>query len=195
VPLISWIGLRGRCRNCRAGIGLRQPLVELAAATWGTLALALSPDEAGVAGALFGWQMLALSLFDLEMGRLPHRLSALLAITGLASGVLDAVPAMADRIWGGVAGLVALMVIGWGYQRTRGRAGLGGGDAPLLGGIGCWLGWQALPLCLLVASLSGIVMALGFKMAGRSVGAHTKLPFGPMLSLGALCLWLAAHQG
>ncbi len=139
--------------------------------------------------------MLALSLFDLEMLRLPHRLSALLALTGLASGVFEAAPAMTDRIWGGVAGFAALALIGWAYQRARGRAGLGGGDAPLLGGIGCWLGWQALPLCLLVASVSGLVLTLGLRMAGHNIGARTKLPFGPFLSAGALSLWLVAHQG
>lgn len=165
------------------------------AALWGVIALTLSPDGVGLTGALFGWQLLALSLFDLEMLRLPHHQSAFLAFTGLASGMLDAVLAMADRLWGGAAGFVMLALAGLAYQRARGRPGLGGGDAPLLGGIGCWLGWQALPLCLLVASLGGLVMALGLHMAGRPVDARTKLPFGPLLSLSALCLWLAAHQG
>lgn len=195
VPLISWLVLRGRCRSCGAAIGVRQPLVELAAALWGCVALGLSPNAAGVAGALFGWQLLALSLFDAEMLRLPHSLTLLLAGSGFAAGLLSIAPPIGDRLLGVAAGYGALALIGWTYRRMRGRQGLGGGDAPLLGAIGCWLGWQALPLSLLVASLSGLAFVLVMRGAGRGVDGSTKLPFGPFLAAGALCLWLMAHQG
>jgi leader peptidase (prepilin peptidase)/N-methyltransferase len=195
IPLVSWLALRGRCRTCSVAIGLRQPMVELAGAVWGAVALFLLPGWGGLGAALFGWQLLALSLCDLEHFRLPRGQTLTLMLTGLGSAALLGTPDLMDRLLGGLAGFAALALIAWLYRVVRGRAGLGAGDAHLLGGIGCWLGWQALPLCLLFASLSGLAVALALKVAGRPVNGRTKLPFGPMLSAGALWVWVVALQG
>ena len=73
---------------------------------------------------------------------------------------------------------------------VRGREGLGGGDPKMLGAIGCWLGWSALPLVMLGASLAGILVAISWRMRGENVAADSILPLGSLMALAAFPLWL-----
>lgn len=190
IPLLGFLIRRGRCATCHAPIDRRHPLIELAAALIGAAALAVSPGWGGAAGALFGWLLLALAVLDVEHFWLPDRLTVPLALSGLAAGVAGIAPALQDRLIGAAAGFGALALIGWGYRALRRREGLGGGDPKLLGAIGAWLGWQALPFVLLGASLTGLV-AVGIAAArGDAVSAGTCLPFGALMAVAAFPLWL-----
>lgn len=186
VPVASAILARGRCRSCRARIDPLHLQVELAAAAIGALALIVSPDLQGAALALFGWLLLALAIFDARHFWLPDRLTAALALTGLAAGgLLSAVP-LPDRLIGGALGYCALALLAWGYKRLRSRDGLGGGDPKLLGAIGLWVGWAALPAILLIASLLGLAIAII-----RRHGPGHAIPFGTLLAVAA-GLWASA---
>lgn len=192
VPLLSALGLRGRCRDCGAPIDRIHSLVEWGAALIGGLALALQPGTAGWLWALFGWLLLPLALLDARHCWLPDRLTALLAVVGLllAGPLLGA--SLFDRWIGAVVGGAALALIAWGYRRTRGGDGMGGGDPKLVAAIGCWLGWQALPLVLLLASLGGIVWALIVQRKGDQPLAKRPVPFGVFAcaaAFAAVPLW------
>jgi leader peptidase (prepilin peptidase)/N-methyltransferase len=189
VPLLSYALLRGRCDGCGASIDPRHPLVEAAAAIIGGLALFLAPGGVGLAGALFGWLLLTLAILDLQHFWLPNRLTAALALIGLAGGVLGLAPALSDRIVGGAAGFGMLAAIGFAYARLRGRGGLGQGDPKLLGAIGLWLGWQALPLVLLGASLIGLAAVAARVLAGKPVAATDRVPLGTLMALAGWLLW------
>lgn len=185
IPLLSFLAARGRCRTCSAPIDRFHSLVEAGAALIGAVALALMPGTAGWLWALFGWLLLPLALLDARHFWLPDRLSALLAVAGLllAGPLFEA--AMLDRWIGAVAGGVALAFLAWGYRRTRGAEGMGGGDPKLVAAIGCWTGWQALPLLLLLASAGGIGWALSLQRKGdRSLGERP-VPFGVFLCIAA----------
>ncbi len=95
---------------------------------------------------------MALALFDLRHFVLPDWLNGLLVVSGLAAAIWVALPPIGDRLIGLVMGYAILVLIGWGYHRLRRREGLGGGDPKLLGAIGAWIGWQALPVVMLAAA-------------------------------------------
>ena len=193
-PLLSWAIAAGKCRTCGARIDWRHPAVELAAGLIGLVALIAEPGLGGIAGALFGWQLLTLAALDFEHFWLPNRLTALLAVSGLALGLVGVGAPIVDRIIGGSAGFAALFAIAWTYRRLRGREGMGGGDPKLLGAIGCWLGWQFLPFVLLGASAVGMVVALVMLTRGQSVAADTRLPLGSLMAISAFPVWIFLAQ-
>ncbi|NIJ18943.1 leader peptidase (prepilin peptidase)/N-methyltransferase [Sphingomonas naasensis] len=191
VPILSFVLQRGRCRGCGTAIPPSHLLTELAGLAIGVAAaLATASTLAAVAGAIFGWLLLMLAAMDLAAFWLPNALTGALAATGLAVGLLGMAPGMEARLIGGIGGYAALAAVAAGYRVIRGRQGLGGGDPKLFGAIGCWLGWQALPLVQLAAALIGIAAVLGFMMGGRKVTATDRLPFGVMLATAAFAVWI-----
>lgn len=191
VPLIGFLLLRGRCRTCGAAIDPRHPAIELTAALIGALSLSLVPGlGGGLAGAIFGWMLLALALLDAEHFWLPDAITLPLLGLGLAAASVAREPSLGDRAIGAAAGYGALALIGFGYAAVRKRKGLGGGDPKLLGAIGAWLGWQALPFVLLAASLAGLGWAALAALGGRTMAADDRLPLGTLMALAAWPIWL-----
>lgn len=178
VPLLSALASRGRCRTCGASIAPFHWRVELGAALIGVAALAAMPGTAGWLWALFGWLLLPLALLDARHFWLPDRLNALLAITGLLlAGPMLGIT-LPDRWIGALVGGIVLALVAWAYRRMRGAEGMGGGDPKLVAAIGAWLGWQALPLLLLLASLGGIVWAIIAQGKGDQPLGERRVPFG-----------------
>jgi leader peptidase (prepilin peptidase)/N-methyltransferase len=165
IPLLSAIAARGRCRHCGAPIG---------ALHW----RALMPGTAGWLWALFGWLLLPLALLDARHMWLPDPLNVVLALAGLllAGPLLEV--SLLDRWIGAVAGGLVLAAIAAAYRRVRASEGMGGGDPKLVAAIGCWIGWQALPLLLLLASLGGLVWAFGAQRKGDGPLSMRAVPFG-----------------
>lgn len=190
VPLLSFAVLRGRCATCRHPINRLHPAVEAVAAAIGLAAGLVAPGPEALAGAAFGWLLLALGTVDLLAFWLPDRLTAPLALGGLLAGSLGLEPPLADRAVGGAAGYLSLRLIAWTYRRLRGREGLGGGDAKLLGGIGLWLGWRPLPAVLFCACLVGLGAVLFRMLTGRAVRGGDMVPLGTLLALAAYPGWL-----
>jgi leader peptidase (prepilin peptidase) / N-methyltransferase len=190
VPILSFVLQRGRCRGCAAPIHPGHLATELAGMAIGVTAGIAAPGAVGVAGAIFGWLLLTLAALDLAAYWLPNLLTGALAALGLAAGLAGLPPAIDMRLIGGIGGYAALAAVAAGYRVVRGRQGLGGGDPKLFGAIGCWLGWQALPMVLLAAALIGLAAVLGFMSAGRKLTATDKLPFGVLLATAAWAVWL-----
>jgi leader peptidase (prepilin peptidase) / N-methyltransferase len=185
LPVVSWALARGKCRTCDESINWRHPAIEGTGALIGAAALWLQPDLDGIAGALFGWQLLALAALDAEHFWLPDRLTGVLAISGLAFGIAGIGVDLPSRLISGVVGFAALFAISWTYRRLRGRPGMGGGDPKLLGAIGCWIGWSSLPYVVLGASVTGLALALVMAMRGQDVAATTRLPLGALMAVAA----------
>lgn len=189
VPILSALVFRGRCRTCGARIDPIHGRMEWACAFIGALALGMMPDIGGIGWALFGWLLLMLAVLDWRHFWLPDAMTLPLAFFGLTIGLWSTDAMLADRVIGAVAGYGALLAISTTYRVLRGRDGLGLGDAKLLGALGAWLGWQALPFLLLIAALIGLTVALGARLAGRSVTATTQVPLGACMALAALPAW------
>lgn len=192
VPLLSFLSARGRCRRCGARIDPFHFCVELASGLIGILALTMIPGTTGWLWALFGWLLLPLALLDARHFWLPDRLSALLAVAGLLLAGPLLATSLFDRWIAAVSGGLALASIAWAYRRVRGGEGMGGGDPKLVAAIGCWIGWQALPLILFLASLCGIGWALFGQEKGDRPLALRRVPFGVFVSIAAFAaipLW------
>jgi len=190
VPLLSAARSRGRCRTCGAAIDPVHWQVEAAAALVGAVAGWVAPCTAGVAGAGFGWLLVALAVLDARHLWLPDPLVALLALGGLASGLAGIEPVLVDRLIGGAGGFALLWGVAAGYRRWRGREGLGGGDPKLFGAIGLWLGWRLLPAVLVVAGLVGLGVVAVAWARGRRMAADDALPLGTLLAVAAYPAWL-----
>lgn len=190
IPLLSAALSRGRCRRCASPIDPRHWQIELAALFIGALAGLAVPGPAGIAGAVFGWLLLALAALDITEFWLPDSLNLILALAGIAAGLAGVDPPLTDRLIGGAAGFGSLWLIGFGYQRLRGREGLGGGDPKLLGAIGLWLGWRMLPAVLLLAAMTGLALVLLGMLTGRAAKLDDRVPFGALLAIAAYPAWL-----
>jgi leader peptidase (prepilin peptidase)/N-methyltransferase len=165
----------------------------------GALAVALTAaacfDGARAAtAALLGWGLLALARFDLAAGLLPDRLTAPLALAGLAVAAIEAPEAMTASLGaallGMIAGFASLAGIALVYRRWRGRDGMGLGDAKLLGAAGAWLGAAALPLTVCLAATSALVAVLATRRFGWRFERDGAIPFGPFLCLAAWIVFL-----
>jgi leader peptidase (prepilin peptidase)/N-methyltransferase len=190
VPLFSATLARGRCRHCAAPIDPRHWQIELVAAAIGALAGLAVPGPVAVAGAAFGWLLLALAALDLAVFWLPDPLTIALALGGLLTGALGIDPPMTSRLIGGAAGFGGLWCVGQGYRLLRKREGLGGGDPKLLGAIGLWLGWAMLPAVLLIAALTGLALVFVGSLSGRPARLDDRVPFGALLAIAAYPAWL-----
>lgn len=189
VPLLSFVALRGRCGSCDVRIAPTHVVIELLGATIGIVAGLVAPGFDGVAGAICGWLLLTLGAIDLAAFWLPDRLTLTLAITALAGRLGGAAPDLTDRLIGGAGGFGALWLVATLYRHVRGRTGLGGGDPKLFGAIGLWLGWRALPVVLLIASLAGLAVVLAMAAGGRRPAATDRLPLGTLLAGAAFLCW------
>ena len=186
IPVFSYLLLMGRCRQCQASISMRYPLVEILMAF---LSLALFTrfgfQLQYLQFMLFTGTLVILSFIDFDHKILPD----VLTLPGIAVGwLVSFLPggiSWTDSLIGLAAGGGSLYLVATVYERITGREGLGGGDIKLLAMIGAWMGWQSLPLIVLMSSLSGAVIGSVFILSGGK-GARTQIPFGPFLSLGAL---------
>lgn len=142
---------------------------------------------------LFSGTLMILSFIDFDHKILPD----VLTLPGIAVGwLVSFLPygiSWTDSLIGLVAGGGSLYLVATVYARITGREGLGGGDIKLLAMIGAWIGWQSLPLIVLMSSLSGAVMGSVFILVGGK-GRNTQIPFGPFLSLGALSYLFFGRQ-
>jgi leader peptidase (prepilin peptidase) / N-methyltransferase len=193
LPVISYLVLKGKCRKCGHEIGIQSVAVELISASIGAVSCLFLPASQALAAAVFGWSLLPLIILDYRHLWLPDRLVVLLVVAGLLfSPLLTPDIAIFDRAMGALAGFFSLEIIRRAYQSFRRREGMGAGDPKLFGALGIWLGWQALPFTLLIASAIG----LGVLITVRVVTArHPSIfPFGSYLAVAGYLIVLAGNM-
>ncbi len=190
IPLFSAMVQRGRCRTCGGAIDPLHGRIEAACGAIGALAFGAMPDVGGVGWAMLGWLLLTLAVLDWRHFWLPDRLTLPLAFAGLTIGLWATDVAWPDRLIGAAAGYGALLLVALGYRAIRGREGLGLGDAKLLGALGAWFGWQALPFILLVGALLGLLAVALASVSGRRATAEMHVPLGTFLAAGAVPGWI-----
>lgn len=187
IPIFSYLLLGGKCRHCGHPIPRDVPAIEIAALCLGVLPLALFPPGQALAVAIFGWLLLPLFILDYRHLWLPDRLIVLLAAaSAIFGGLMLPEIAPIDRLWGGVAGYGVLQAIRLLFFAVRKMEGMGAGDPKLFGAIGFWVGWQGLPLILLLATLLGLFCAIVLKLPEKQT--RSIVAFGTMLSASALAI-------
>ncbi|WP_324023854.1 prepilin peptidase [Aeromonas caviae] len=192
IPLLSWLCLRGRCRNCHASISARYPLVELLTALLSvSVAAALAPGWGTLAALLLTWTLVALTFIDLDKMLLPDQLTLPLLWGGLLFNLAGGFVPLADAVIGTMAGYLVLWSLYWAFKLLTGKEGMGYGDFKLLAALGAWLGWQALPIVLLLSSLAGAIIGIGLILL-RNHHQGKPIPFGPYLAIAG---WITLLWG
>lgn len=186
IPLVSYLLLRGKCSGCAAPIALRYPTVEaLTAALSAYVAWHFGFGIAAAGALLFTWAMIALTFIDLDTYYLPDSITLPLLWLGLLLNINGTFAPLSGAVIGAAAGYLSLWVVYWVFKWATGKEGMGYGDFKLLGAIGAWLGWQMLPLTILLSSLVGAVIGIGLIVfAGR--GRSVPIPFGPYLAIAGM---------
>jgi leader peptidase (prepilin peptidase)/N-methyltransferase len=190
VPVVSWLGSRGRCRHCGARISFLYPGVELAALVLAVWAATVVSGWLLWASCALAWCLLALAVIDWRHHLLPDVLTLPLIVVGLAVAYVASAAGIAAHLVGAAAGFVAFAAIAWAYRRLRGREGLGLGDAKLLAAAGAWISWVGLGSVVLIGAVTALGLAVLGAARGRGLRADTRLAFGPHLALGTWLVWL-----
>src|SRR5438876_8761611 len=185
IPVLSFLFLRGRCSACAAPISARYPTVELltgALTIAAVLRFGVTPSAA--AACLLIWALIALTFIDFDTQLLPDSITLPLLWSGLLANVVGFVPGVSlrDAVVGAIAGYLSLWTIYWLFKLIRGKEGMGYGDFKLLAALGAWLGWQMLPLIVLLSSIVGAVIGLSL-IAFKGRDHNVPLAFGPYLAI------------
>jgi leader peptidase (prepilin peptidase)/N-methyltransferase len=186
IPILSYLVLRGKCKNCGAVIAPRYPVIE---ATSGILcAYAAWHFGFGMAAAgalLLIWALLALTAIDFDTQLLPDDITLPLLWVGLLLNQFAVYTNLSSAVLGTVIGYLALWSVYWLFKLATGKEGMGYGDFKLLAALGAWLGWQMLPLIILLSSLVGAVVGI-ILIVTLKHGRNIPIPFGPYLAGGGL---------
>lgn len=186
IPIVSYLLLRGKCKNCGAAISPRYPIIE---ALSGILS-ALAAAHFGFGMAAFGallliWALLALTAIDFDTLLLPDDITLPLLWTGLLFNLFGSFTNLHSAVLGAVLGYLTLWSVYWLFKLTTGKEGMGYGDFKLLAALGAWFGWQMLPLILILSSLVGAVVGISLIVAFKH-GRNIPIPFGPYLAGGGI---------
>ena len=202
IPLLSYAVLKGRCAHCGTGISPRYPLVEAAGCVLGAVVVwVLGPTWQAAAALPLVWTLLALAVIDFEQQQLPDALTLTLLWTGLLLSLVQInggalLTDVRSSVIGAAAGYLSLWSVYWVFRLITGKEGMGYGDFKLLAALGAWLGWQSLPLIIVLSAAVGASVGIaGVLLLGRS--RSVPIPFGPYLAAAGLValLWGEALVG
>tara|TARA_B100001079_G_scaffold255504_1_gene251135 strand:- start:621 stop:1502 length:882 start_codon:yes stop_codon:yes gene_type:complete len=195
LPVLGYLLLRGRCAACGTPISWLYPLIELLSLAAALVAVA----RFGLTGAALGAYLLSaylliLAAIDARTQLLPDVLTLSLLWSGLLAslwhGQFGGV-SPPDAIIGAAAGYGVLWLVFQGFVMLTGKHGMGYGDFKLLAALGAWLGWQSLPLVVIIASTGGALVG-GTLLASGRMQRDTPMPFGPWLAMAG---WLVLIAG
>jgi len=190
IPVLSWLLLRGRCKGCAAPISFRYPLVEaLTGLLFAFAAWHFGFAAAGLGALVFLAALVALTGIDFNTQLLPDDITLPLLWLGLALNAFGVYTDLKSAVIGAMAGYLSLWAVYWAFKLITGKEGMGYGDFKLLAALGAWLGWQVLPLTVLLSSLVGAVVGIALMVIARH-GRNVPIPFGPYLAAaGAIALF------
>ena len=186
VPIISYILLKGRCRECRSPISAQYPLVEGVTAL-GSLFLMMrfGPSLSYLVYFVFVASLIVITVIDLYHQIIPDVISLPGIGVGLLASLIIPQITFLNSMIGILLGGGSLFLVATVYQWLFKREGMGGGDVKLLAMIGAFLGWKSVILTILLSSLIGSVTGI-LIMVLKGKDFKYAIPFGPFLSLGAV---------
>lgn len=185
IPVLSYLILGGKCRNCKTHISFRYTAVELAnAALWLLCAVLFWQKSIGTACvyALVFSVFICIFCIDLEHKLIFDRFQIILLVLGIASIFFDVDYDWPSHIIGGIVGFAVFFLISWGFEKVFKKEGLGGGDVKLAGVAGLLLGWERLLLSLIIATIPAAIIML--IMSKGKEGEDRQFPFAPFLVIG-----------
>ena len=189
VPLLSWLFLAGKCSQCKNSISKRYPLVELTTAILSiVVAHTFGVSSITLFMLLLTWGLIALTLIDLDHMLLPDQIVMPLLWLGLLFNINAGFIPLQDAVIGAAVGYMSLYSVFWLFKLLTGKEGMGYGDFKLFALFGAWIGWQLLPLLILMASVVGAVVGISL-IVFKGHKREQAIPFGPYLAVaGWVCI-------
>jgi len=192
IPIISYLILRGKCAYCKTTISVRYPIVEaICCLTSVYVAWRFGVSLQTVGALILTWTLIAMTFIDLDHHLLPDSLTLFLLWVGLLLSLFSVFASPQDAILGAVAGYLVFAITQWAFKLVTGKIGMGQGDFKMLAALGAFLGWQMLPLIIILASLSGLIIGLTH-MVIKHQYKSVPLPFGPYLAVAG---WVSLIWG
>lgn len=192
IPVISYLFLKGRCRGCGAGISKRYPIIE---ALTGLMSVVVAwhfgLSWAGIGALILTWSLIALTFIDLDHQLLPDKITLPLVWLGLLFNLFGQFSDLTSSVIGAMAGYLVLWSIYHLFRLITGKEGMGYGDFKLLAALGAWMGWQYLPMIVLLSSLVGAVVGISLVLL-KNHQRDIPIPFGPYLAAAG---WIALIWG
>jgi len=192
IPVLSYLWLGGKCSSCRHPISLRYPVVELLTAVLSAvIAWHFGYGWQAAAALLLTWALIALSMIDVDHQLLPDSITLPFLWLGLILSLFPVFADMRSSLIGAVAGYLSLWTVYQLFRVLTGKEGMGFGDFKLLALLGAWMGWQSLPVIVLLSSAVGAVFG-GAMIAIQGRDRHQPIPFGPYLAIAG---WITLLWG
>ncbi|MBW1958710.1 MAG: prepilin peptidase [Deltaproteobacteria bacterium] len=194
IPVLSYIWLKGRCRNCDAPISFRYPMVELIT---GIVALGLlfnfGLSLESLVYFVFISSLLVITFIDLDHRIIPD----IVTLTGIPMGLVAsfALPTISFKasVLGLLIGGGSLWLVAWAYSMIAKRDGMGGGDIKLLAMIGTIIGWKGVIFTVFASSVMGSCVGITIMLI-KGKNMKYAIPFGPFLSIGAIAYVFVGAQ-
>ncbi|MGE4349576.1 MAG: A24 family peptidase [Candidatus Berkiella sp.] len=190
IPILSYLFLGGKCRNCQTPISIRYPLIEILTAVLSIftayhfgLTIQLFP------ALLFTWALIALTMIDYDQQILPDNITLPFLWLGLLLNLQNLYCTLPEAILGASLGYITLWSLYWIFKLTTGKEGMGYGDFKLLAMLGAWIGIKGLLPIILFSSLIGAILGITLVLLKK----HQKdvpIPFGPFLASAGWIVFL-----
>ncbi|MCJ7590503.1 MAG: A24 family peptidase [Woeseiaceae bacterium] len=189
IPLISYLFLRGRCATCKVPISMRYPAVELLTALLAaTVAWHFGAGWEALMAIVLSITLVAIAMIDADTQLIPDSIVLPLMWLGLAMSLFHPMPGAnslfispRDAIVGAMAGYLTLWSVFWLFKIVTGKDGMGYGDFKLLAALGAWLGWQQLPMIIMMSAVVGAAINI-VAIVARGKDRSIPIPFGPYLA-------------
>ncbi|WP_421743906.1 prepilin peptidase [Candidatus Methylobacter oryzae] len=192
IPVISYLFLKGKCATCGCRISIRYPIIEaLTALASIVVAWHFGYTAQAAFALLLTWSLIALTFIDIDHQLLPDSITLPLLWLGMCLSLFNIFTDTHASIIGAVAGYIALWTVFHLFKLATGKEGMGYGDFKLLALFGAWLGWQYLPIIILLSSLVGAVIGVSMIIFVKH-DHNVPIPFGPYLAAAG---WIALLWG
>jgi leader peptidase (prepilin peptidase)/N-methyltransferase len=192
IPVLSYLFLKGKCAHCGSRISWRYPAIELLTALMSTaVAWHFGYTPQTLFALLLTWSLIALTFIDIDHQLLPDSINLPMLWVGLILSLYGLFTDTHSSIVGAAAGYGSLWLVFHLFKLATGKEGMGFGDFKLLALFGAWLGWQSLPLIILLSAVTGAVLGIASIIFAKRDRA-APIPFGPYLAIAG---WIALIWG
>lgn len=192
IPLLSYLFLKGKCSACGGPISPRYPFVELlTAALFTVTAWHFGPTPQGASALVLTAFLIAMAGIDFDHHLLPDNFTLPLMWAGLILAVWGVHADLVSSVLGAAAGYLVLWSIYHLFRLATGKEGMGYGDFKLTAALGAWMGWQMLPVIILLSSVVGALVGIVLMAVGR-LDREKPMPFGPFIAAAG---WIALIWG
>jgi leader peptidase (prepilin peptidase)/N-methyltransferase len=192
IPVISYILLKGKCSSCGQHISIQYPIIEILTALL-SLVIAVRFGVSGqtIAALLLTWALISLTMIDFHKQLLPDNITLPLLWLGIICAMFSLFTNLQSSVIGAIAGYLILWLVFHAFKILTGKEGMGFGDFKLLAALGAWMGWQFLPLIIIISSLVGAIIGISMMLFLKH-DRNTPIPFGPYLAIAG---WIALVWG